>query len=330
MQLKLEKSAKYHPVKQSKTRWPEVPTEGGSTLSGLEALGDVGQQALDPQLQTMVDWMKRDKEVALINLRTQLEAHYQTCVNKALMRQQQQTVGLRQQLLGLQAQQLQDRDLIQSLSADRAALLSEKKQLEGQLLQSSGLGLAVAATQAHSGQDSPELGCSDDGASPAFEGTDGGEAGQVIVDKVLPDRESSDEQKTTGSSEVGQKKMQPKAKGSGPTEKLMSQSLSAASHHHEKISIRDFLVGDLVLIVLVERYDNYLLFTVGPTLFFLHTECLEALGLRSVPGEPRKSCVLGKLVEKEYCQAKKVQNRFNVPLGTKFYRVKAVRWGHSV
>uniref|UniRef100_UPI00358DD9AC RB1-inducible coiled-coil protein 1-like isoform X1 n=2 Tax=Myxine glutinosa TaxID=7769 RepID=UPI00358DD9AC len=308
----------------------EVQTEGGSTLRGLdgEALGGVEQHALDPQLQGVVDRMKRDKDVALINLRTQLEAHYQTCVNKALMKQQQQTVGMRQQLLALQAQQLQDRDLIQSLSADRAALLSEKKQLEGQLLQTSGLGLAVV--QAHLGQDSPDLGRSDDGASPAFEGTDGGEAGQVMLDKALPDRELSDVQKTTGSSEVGHKKMQPKAEGSGPTEKLMSQSLSAASHHHEKISIRDFLVGDLVLIVLVERYDNYLLFTVGPTLFFLHTECLDALGLRSVPGEPRKSCVLGKLVEKEYCQAKKVQNRFNVPLGTKFYRVKAVRWGHSV
>lgn len=46
-----------------------------------------------------------------------------------------------------------------------------------------------------------------------------------------------------------------------------------------------FQVGDLVLIILDERHDNYVLFTVGPTLYFLHSESLTALDLK--PGQPR-------------------------------------------
>lgn len=95
-----------------------------------------------------------------------------------------------------------------------------------------------------------------------------------------------------------------------------------------------FQVGDLVLIILDERHDNYVLFTVGPTLYFLHSESLTALDLK--PGEPpppsggrdaapqaficwffavsasgtsRRPWVLGKVMEKEYCQAKKVAER---------------------
>lgn len=36
--------------------------------------------------------------------------------------------------------------------------------------------------------------------------------------------------------------------------------------------------------------------------------------------------LLGQVTDKEYCQAKKTNNRFNVPLGTKFYRVRVKPW----
>lgn len=39
----------------------------------------------------------------------------------------------------------------------------------------------------------------------------------------------------------------------------------------------------MVLIILDERHDNYVLFTVSPTLYFLHSESLAALDLK--PGE---------------------------------------------
>lgn len=45
-------------------------------------------------------------------------------------------------------------------------------------------------------------------------------------------------------------------------------------------------MGDLVLIILDERHDNYVLFTVSPTLYFLHSESLPALDLK--PGEGGK------------------------------------------
>lgn len=115
------------------------------------------------------------------------------------------------------------------------------------------------------------------------------------------------------------------------SQRLMSQSMSSvSSRHSEKIAIRDFQVGDLVLIILDERHDNYVLFTVGPTLYFLHSESLNALDLKPAMGASRRPWVLGKVMEKEYCQAKKAQNRFKVPLGTKFYRVKAVPWNKKV
>ncbi|XP_010155737.1 PREDICTED: RB1-inducible coiled-coil protein 1-like [Eurypyga helias] len=114
-------------------------------------------------------------------------------------------------------------------------------------------------------------------------------------------------------------------------QRLMSQSMSSVSaRHSEKIAIRDFQVGDLVLIILDERHDNYVLFTVSPTLYFLHSESLAALDLKPASGASRRPWVLGKVMEKEYCQAKKAQNRFKVPLGTKFYRVKAVPWNKKV
>uniref|UniRef100_A0A8C8G673 RB1-inducible coiled-coil protein 1 n=1 Tax=Oncorhynchus tshawytscha TaxID=74940 RepID=A0A8C8G673_ONCTS len=123
---------------------------------------------------------------------------------------------------------------------------------------------------------------------------------------------------------------QEKDKGTGQT-RTMSQSMSSvSSRHSEKIAIRDFQVGDLVLIILDERHDNYVLFTVGPTLYFLHSESLTALDLKPASGASRRPWVLGKVMEKEYCQAKKAQNRFKVPLGTKFYRVKAVSWNKKV
>ena len=40
--------------------------------------------------------------------------------------------------------------------------------------------------------------------------------------------------------------------------------------------------------------------------------------------------LLDQVTDKEYCQAKKPNNRFNVPLGTKFYRVRVKPWKPSI
>ena len=52
----------------------------------------------------------------------------------------------------------------------------------------------------------------------------------------------------------------------------------------------------------------------------------QAFRVRTVGPGRRPQWVLGEIVDKEYCQAKKTANRFKVPIGTKFYRVKAVPW----
>lgn len=53
-------------------------------------------------------------------------------------------------------------------------------------------------------------------------------------------------------------------------------------------------MGDLVLIILDERHDNYVLFTVSPTLYFLHSESLPALDLK--PGEGGKCTHISKIL----------------------------------
>ena len=101
-----------------------------------------------------------------------------------------------------------------------------------------------------------------------------------------------------------------------------------------------------------------MVFHMGPTLHFLHSDCLAAMGLSATssvesvvadssrgaaaaaespkptmlavaPGQ-RPQWALGEIVDKEYCQAKKTANRFKVPIGTKFYRVKAIPWAKGV
>ncbi|KAL5016944.1 hypothetical protein ScPMuIL_006533 [Solemya velum] len=106
----------------------------------------------------------------------------------------------------------------------------------------------------------------------------------------------------------------------------LSMTTSTRSVVQDKVSITSCNIGDLILLCLDERHDQYIVFTIGTTLHFLHSDCLELLGLKTNPGESRKSWVLAEITEKEYCQAKKPQNRFKVPVGTKFYRVKAKPW----
>lgn len=94
----------------------------------------------------------------------------------------------------------------------------------------------------------------------------------------------------------------------------------------DKVSILTCQPGDIVLLCYDEGHQNYVLFVLGPNLHFLHTDCLDILGLKTAPGTVRKGWVLAEVVEKEFCQARKPQNRYRVATGTRFYRVKAKPW----
>ena len=85
--------------------------------------------------------------------------------------------------------------------------------------------------------------------------------------------------------------------------------------------------GDIVLVVWSDEHSNFQIYHEGPSLHFLHTDSLATLGLATKDNSKdsslvRRKQVTAEVVDKEYCQAKKAENRFKVSQGTKFYRVK--------
>lgn len=112
----------------------------------------------------------------------------------------------------------------------------------------------------------------------------------------------------------------------GVPEQFLQENLTRSASsliQQGKISIVSCNVGDAVLVVWNEVHRNYLILQETSTLYFLHQDCLDVLGLRpSSDGSQRRLYCTGEVTDKEYCHALKPQNRFNVPKGTKFFRVK--------
>ncbi|XP_033855728.3 RB1-inducible coiled-coil protein 1 [Acipenser ruthenus] len=289
--------------------------------------------------------LEKTKNEEMQNLKTSLIAEQQTNFNTVLTREKvkkEQIINeLNDKLKKAAQQQERDKDLIETLSEDRAHLLQEKKQLEEEFnkMRSSSMVSSAFFSSANPVWDDLAGACA---AEPPADSErlvsvasirEDGRIDSAVEASMMAVHENisviSEEkqriillERTLHMKEEENKRL---------NQRLMSQSMSSvSSRHSEKIAIRDFQVGDLVLIILDERHDNYVLFTVGPTLYFLHSESLAALDLKPASGAPRRPWVLGKVMEKEYCQAKKAQNRFKVPLGTKFYRVKAVPWNKKV
>lgn len=90
-----------------------------------------------------------------------------------------------------------------------------------------------------------------------------------------------------------------------------------------KLSIGSCNIGDTVLVVWDDTFSNYKIAQDSTTLYFLHSECLDTLGLRiSRDASLRQPYVIGEVTEKEYCRTKTAENRYHVPQDTKFYRVR--------
>lgn len=329
-------------------------TEAGVQAETAVSL-DSGQWTEErASLLAKLELLERTKNEEMQNLKTSLIAEQQTNFNTVLTREklkkEQIISDLTEKLKSVTQQQEKDKGLIETLSEDRASILQEKKQLEEELnrLRSTVLvsssffppnPIVPVVAEAHGACGPAQV----DALSPSFPDPERlismaafrdeervESAVEASMMTVHSDNSMLSEEKqrililerTLHMKEEENKRL---------SQRLMSQSMSSvSSRHSEKIAIRDFQVGDLVLIILDERHDNYVLFTVGPTLYFLHSESLTALDLKPATGATRRPWVLGKVMEKEYCQAKKAQNRFKVPLGTKFYRVKAVPWNKKV
>merc|ERR1712008_51093 len=74
-----------------------------------------------------------------------------------------------------------------------------------------------------------------------------------------------------------------------------------------------------------EDHNNFSIYTepcFDLPLHFLHNESTHLLGLTIPPNNASKRYTSAEVLDKEYCQAKKSENRFRVPQGTKFYRVR--------
>ncbi len=84
--------------------------------------------------------------------------------------------------------------------------------------------------------------------------------------------------------------------------------------------------GNYVMVVWAEENSNFLIYRDDPSLSsisFLHSDSLERIGLCiGDDGVPNKRYATAEVVSKEYCQARKPENRFKVPQGTRFYRVR--------
>ncbi|XP_028282880.1 RB1-inducible coiled-coil protein 1 [Parambassis ranga] len=335
----------------------EGRADAGAPLSLDSALQERLQQER-ASLLTQMELLEKKKNEEIQTLKTSLIAEQQTNFNTVLTREKlkkEQIINeLSEKLRKVTQQQEKDKGLIETLSEDRASVMQEKKHLEEELnrLRSTALVSSAFFTPSSSAQEVTELGAAAAAGSRALplvgacssepladsdrlasvatiqedEHVDSAvEASTVTVHDNMMSEEKQRIillERTLHMKEEENKRL---------SQRLMSQSMSSvSSRHSDKIAIRDFQVGDLVLIILDERHDNYVLFTVGPTLYFLHSESLSALDLKPASGTSRRPWVLGKVMEKEYCQAKKAQNRFKVPLGTKFYRVKAVPWNRKV
>ncbi|XP_062344943.1 RB1-inducible coiled-coil protein 1 isoform X2 [Cinclus cinclus] len=313
------------------------PAESSAESNLVAELQEKLQEEKMKFLEQLEEQEKRKNE-EMQNIRTSLTAEQQTNFNTVLAREKMKKENiindLSDKLKVLTQQQEKDKDLIETLSEDRARLLEEKKKLEEEVnkLRSSNFSQstylaavseACGACAADVPTDTDRL-VADLGAEGRMDSTM--ETSMMAVHENVHMSEEKQRimllERTLQLKEEENKRL---------NQRLMSQSMSSvSSRHSEKIAIRDFQVGDLVLIILDERHDNYVLFTVSPTLYFLHSESLAALDLKPASGASRRPWVLGKVMEKEYCQAKKAQNRFKVPLGTKFYRVKAVPWNKKV
>ncbi|CAH1965744.1 unnamed protein product [Acanthoscelides obtectus] len=101
----------------------------------------------------------------------------------------------------------------------------------------------------------------------------------------------------------------------------MSTSVSS-SRPTIRASVNQCLIGDLVLVVWDPNHQSFRIAQENRHMYFLNTESLDALGLAVVDGTPNKSYCLGVVLDREYCHARKSKNRYRLPKGTKFFRLK--------
>uniref|UniRef100_H2YL37 Autophagy-related protein 11 C-terminal domain-containing protein n=1 Tax=Ciona savignyi TaxID=51511 RepID=H2YL37_CIOSA len=104
----------------------------------------------------------------------------------------------------------------------------------------------------------------------------------------------------------------------------VTQASSSTKKDKDKIAISNFQVDDLVMVMFDTLYHHHVVVTQAHTLHFLHNDSITELGLKHTDAST-KPWTIARFIDREYCQARKANNRFKVPVGTKFYRVRLSR-----
>lgn len=107
-------------------------------------------------------------------------------------------------------------------------------------------------------------------------------------------------------------------------ERARRLKLSTLTQCNTGVTINSCSTNDLVLIVWNSVHENYMIIQDSSALYFLHADSYLTMKLNLPSGSvgTRVSFCIGKVTDKEYCHAKKDENRYKVNKGTKFYRVK--------
>lgn len=107
-------------------------------------------------------------------------------------------------------------------------------------------------------------------------------------------------------------------------ERSKRAKLSALAQGSGGVTINSCSKDDVVLIVWNSAHEQYTVVQDSSILYFLHAESYNDMKLVAVPPSayPKVCFCIGKVTDKEYCHAKKDENRYKVGKGTKFYRVK--------
>ncbi|XP_049533094.1 RB1-inducible coiled-coil protein 1 isoform X2 [Anopheles darlingi] len=95
-------------------------------------------------------------------------------------------------------------------------------------------------------------------------------------------------------------------------------------HRKDSAQLVSCSEGDTVSFVWNPAYTQYTVMQASEFLYFLHESSYAELGLQTlVPGEiPRVTFGIGTVIHKEFCHARRDDNRYRVARGTRFYRIK--------
>lgn len=90
------------------------------------------------------------------------------------------------------------------------------------------------------------------------------------------------------------------------------------------ITIQDIHEACAVLVVWSEPHNSYILFCTSPVMHFVKESCLRRMGVRpdAQMSSRRPNWLLATTTRLEFCQIRKADNRYNLTIGTRFYRVE--------